>query len=59
MLGAVKIGDDCIVAGQSVVTRDLPNGTLAKGVPAKLYPDKGREAIDSWTAGNRRNTGLI
>ncbi len=43
MLGAdvsvmynVKIGDDCIIAAGSVVTRDIPAGSVAAGVPARV-----------------------
>jgi maltose O-acetyltransferase len=30
----VTIGDHCIIASNSVVTRDVPPGHLASGVPA-------------------------
>lgn len=48
VLGDVTIGDDCIVGAHAVLTNDLPDGAMALGVPAKIYPDKGREAIASW-----------
>lgn len=32
----VKIGDDVVVAAMSLVTRDLPSGCLAGGIPAKV-----------------------
>ncbi len=48
IMGNITVGDDCVVAAQSVVTRDLPDGALAKGVPAGLFPNKGREAVYSW-----------
>lgn len=48
VLGDITIGDDCIVAAQAVVTQDMPDGSLAKGVPAKIYPNKGKDAITSW-----------
>lgn len=31
----VTIGDDCIIAAGSVVTKDIPAGTVVAGVPAK------------------------
>ena len=48
VLGDVTIGDNCIVGAHAVVTGDLPAGSLALGIPAKVYPDKGKEAILSW-----------
>jgi acetyltransferase-like isoleucine patch superfamily enzyme len=32
----VTIGDRCVVGSNSVVTRDLPPGTIAAGSPAKV-----------------------
>jgi len=48
VLGDVTIGNNCIVGAHAVLTSDLPDGGLALGVPAKIYPDKGAEAIKSW-----------
>ena len=48
VLGGVTIGDNCIVGAHAVLTIDMPDGSLALGVPAKIYPNKGREAISSW-----------
>lgn len=41
----VKIGRDCVIAVGSVITKDLPDGSLAGGVPCKIirenaYPRK-------------------
>ena len=32
----VTIGDNCVIGAGSVVTRDIPSGTLAVGVPCKV-----------------------
>jgi serine O-acetyltransferase len=48
ILGDIRIGDDCVVASQAVVTSDCPDGSMCIGIPAKIYPQKGREAIHSW-----------
>ena len=48
VLGDVTVGDHCIVGAHAVVTSDLPEGSLALGIPAKVYPGKGKEAIVSW-----------
>lgn len=39
VLPGVTIGDDTVVAAGSVVTRDLPPGVLAAGVPARVLRD--------------------
>jgi acetyltransferase-like isoleucine patch superfamily enzyme len=34
--GGTQIGDRCVIGANSVVTRDLPDATIAAGVPAKV-----------------------
>lgn len=48
VLGAITIGDECVIAAHALVLKDMSSGSLAKGVPAEIIPDKGREAIHSW-----------
>ncbi|HBR93329.1 MAG TPA: serine acetyltransferase [Opitutae bacterium] len=36
IIGAVKIGDDVKIGANAVVTKDLPDGATAVGVPAKV-----------------------
>lgn len=36
ILPGVKIGDNCIVAAGSIITKDVPSGTVVAGVPAKV-----------------------
>lgn len=36
VLKGVKIGDGCVIAAGSVVTKDVPANSLAAGVPAKV-----------------------
>jgi serine O-acetyltransferase len=50
VIGDVHIGDYCVVGANAVVTHDLPEGSLAVGVPARVQPGKGRETIQSWAA---------
>lgn len=36
VLGGVTIGDGCVVGAGAVVTKDLPAGTIATGIPAAV-----------------------
>ncbi len=53
VLGGVTIGDGCVVGAGAVVTKDLPAGAIAYGVPAEIRkyrinrpfsPDNARDA---------------
>lgn len=35
ILGAVIVGDDCVIGANSVVLRDVPSGSVVMGVPAR------------------------
>lgn len=48
VLGDVTVGNNCIVGAHAVLNTDVPDGGLALGVPAKIYPDKGAAAIELW-----------
>ena len=50
VLGDVTVGNNCVIGAHAVLTDDMPDGGLAIGVPARIYPDKGREAIECWSA---------
>jgi len=41
ILGNVTIGDQAVVGANAVVTRDVPPGFVAMGVPARTMPRKG------------------
>ncbi len=36
LIGAITIGNDCAVGANAVVTKDMPKGTVAVGVNARL-----------------------
>jgi len=48
-MGDVKIANRCVIATHSKVMKDLPEGSLAVGVPAKTKPGKGDELNLTWT----------
>lgn len=41
----VTIGDGCIVGAGAVVTRDLPAGSIAAGVPARVLAQRGEPEV--------------
>lgn len=42
VIGAITIGDGCVIAANAVVNKSTPPGTLLTGVPAKASPLKRR-----------------
>ena len=40
LLGPIKIGDDVIIGANAVVISDVPNNSIAVGVPATIKPRK-------------------
>jgi serine O-acetyltransferase len=38
ILGGVILGDDVVVGANAVVTRDIPAGHVARGIPARAHP---------------------
>ncbi|MBI2895795.1 MAG: serine acetyltransferase [Deltaproteobacteria bacterium] len=46
VLGGINLGDDVAVGANAVVTRDLPSGVTAVGVPAKIVRGPGAEVIE-------------
>ncbi len=59
IMPGVTIGDDCVVAAGAVVTRDVPSGMVAGGVPAKIIKPIGeyREGV-AGKAVNIRSLGV-
>lgn len=42
VLGAVKVGHDCAIGANAVVLKDVPDGHVAVGVPARFFPKSGK-----------------
>ena len=47
ILSGVEVGDGCIIGANSVVTRNIPAGTIAVGSPAKVIK-KWDEQLKNW-----------
>ena len=43
LIGNILIGDNCAVGANAVVTKDMPQGTVAVGVNARLLPMVGED----------------
>ena len=43
LIGNITIGDNCAIGSNAVVTKDMPNGTVAVGVNARLLPMVGED----------------
>ncbi|MGV1009227.1 MAG: DapH/DapD/GlmU-related protein [Dermatophilaceae bacterium] len=44
VVAGVEIGDGCVVGAGAVVTRSLPQGTIAAGVPARPVGQRAQHA---------------
>lgn len=50
ILPGVTVGDNCIIGAAAVVTRDIPDNSVAAGVPARII-----ETVDEYIAKNKDN----
>lgn len=46
LLGDIKIGNNVIIGANAVVLCDVPNDSIAVGIPAKVFKKKGKIAND-------------
>ena len=52
VLGGVRVGSECVIAAHAVLTRDLPDGALARGIPAEVVPGEGARMRREWVGSN-------
>ena len=45
IIGKITIGDNVVVGAGAVVTKDIPDGCVVGGVPAKVLSQKGKEVV--------------
>lgn len=43
ILGNVKVGNNVVIGANAVVTKDIPDNSVAVGIPAKVISNKGEE----------------
>lgn len=48
VLGGIRLGSNVVVGAGAVVTKDVPSGATAMGVPAHIHPGRGATLIASW-----------
>ena len=48
IIGSITIGNDVVIGANAVVTKDIPSGCVAVGVPAKIISNKGKEQTLLW-----------
>lgn len=46
ILGNVKVGNNVVIGANAVVTKDIPDNSVAVGIPAKVISNKGQEYFD-------------
>ena len=54
----VRIGSDCIIATNSIVTKDIPDGMVAGGCPAKIICTV-EELAKKWLANGAQPTETV
>lgn len=48
VIGKVRIGNNAVVGANAVVTKDVPDGAVVAGVPAKVISYKGKEIFETF-----------
>lgn len=48
VIGAVTVGDDSAIGANCVVTKEVPQGAVVVGVPARMVSDRGSAGYVTW-----------
>jgi len=54
VLGGVNIGSDVVIGAGSLVTKDIPSGCVAAGIPARVIRKIDRTGIKVWSCFDER-----
>jgi len=60
IIGSIRVGNNVAIGANAVVTRDIPDNSVAAGIPAKVISEAGSEGYiansdydEAWTAGSQ------
>lgn len=48
VMGGIKLGKNCFVGALSLVNKDVPEGAIVAGIPAKVFRIQTEEEIREW-----------
>lgn len=58
ILGGITIGSNCVIAANAVLKKDMPDGSMAAGIPAEVREGKGKDMIGSWSTIKKKKAAL-
>ncbi len=58
ILGNIRIGKDSFIGALSLVNKDIPEGAIVAGIPAKVMRIRSQEEIQEWHSWVMNHGGL-